>query len=285
MKPGKDNMSEDVILKRAEVENIGFQDDPELWKLLNEFEGQAKGLGTGIKGKQELKKEWDPPFDLRIMRPRAIDLRKFWALTNNPIPPSIEASLGPKIPILINHVITPFALDGMKPKRVWGLGYEFIIDNTEINTVSVIPNDEVLKVANLDSKFELGLEMGGGVSVPENTLEIINNIPSVSLTGAKLEASSSSKFQFSLHLDISLRKVVGAPVGIGGALWKMYRQDERLDRPHTLLQTVVVGKNVTQINCKIRTWAKQAGWLGNKWGAKFWKYEDQDFEISLEGLS
>ena len=31
----------------------------------------------------------------------------------------------------------------------------------------------------------------------------------------------------------------------------------------------------------MKAWAKQAGWLGTRWGARFWSYEDQPFEISL----
>jgi hypothetical protein len=85
-------------------------------------------------------------------------------------------------------------------------------------------------------------------------------------------------------MEISLRKVVGAPVGAGGALWKMYRQDEPLEGPHALLQTLVVGPGTQRIKCKIRTWAKQAGWLGTSWGARLWPYEDEAFEISLDGL-
>jgi hypothetical protein len=277
---------EDVIAKRGLPTEVGIHDDPVLWDLLKEQSQHngRKGLsGFSPKEVEELE-DWDPPFDLRVNRPRAINLRKFWALTNNPIPPEIEASLGPNIPVLISHVITPFASGGMRPRKVWGLGYEFEVTESDINTISVLPNDEVLKIGEIDHNVELGLQIGGGVGIPQEALQIIQNTPSISLTGAQLQASSNTQFQISLHLAITLRKIVGAPVGVGGAMWKLYRRDERLDKPHTLLQTIVVGEDVKKLNCKIKTWAKQAGWLGGNWGAKMWPYKDQEFEISLEGL-
>jgi hypothetical protein len=107
--------------------------------------------------------------------------------------------------------------------------------------------------------------------------------PLVTLSGASVRASTDQSFQFSVGLSITLRKVVGAPVGIGGAMWKLYRQDEPLDQPHALLQTVLVPEDATSIRCTVKTWAKQAGILGTRWGARFWKYDDQQFEISLMG--
>ncbi len=298
---------ENVIAKRGSVSEIDLSDDPIMWEILK-YHGPRevkKGLARqhspiqknfglitsdnydsafGLEDDEDVMEHWDSPFDLRVNRPRAIDLRKFWALTNNPVPPEIEAALGPNIPILINHVITPFASGGMRPKKVWGLGYEFMPAETNINTVSVLPNDEVMKIGSLDQNVELGLQVGGGVGIPKEALQIIQNTPSLSLSGAELQASNDTKFQISLHLAITLRKIVGAPVGVGGAKWNLYRRDERLDRPHALLQTVLVGEGITKIKCKVKTWAKQAGWLGGNWGAKMWPYEDQEFEISLDGL-
>ena len=132
--------------------------------------------------------------------------------------------------------------------------------------------------------MKLVIQIDGGVGIPDEALEIIKGVPAISLTNAKIEASTNQKFQLSLHMTISLRKVVGAPVGVGGAVWKMYRQDERLDKPHTLLQTILVDSKTEHIECIIKTWAKQAGWLGTSWGAKFWTYKDQLFDISLAGL-
>jgi hypothetical protein len=273
----KGGFMDTVKLERNQAEEINLKEDPILAEI--HFEQSNKHLYDS--GEEE---EWDSAIDLRVMRPRAVDLRKYYELTGNPIPPAIEASLGPNIPILINHVVTPFSEDGRSPVKVWGLGYEFIVENAEGNTVSVLPSDETLKVAEIDQEMNLGLQIDGGVGIPKKALEIIEEVPAFSLTNAKLEASTDQKFQLSLHMTISLRKVVGAPVGAGGAQWKMYRQDEKLDKPHTLLQTILIDSKTENIQCRIKTWAKQAGWLGTGWGAKFWSYKDQIFDISLAGL-
>lgn len=279
MLKGGSEMSEYFDLKPGEVQERNLVDDPTLKALaLSAAARQEKNL-TGSSSD-----EWDAPIDLRVMRPRAVDLRRYWQLTKQPIPATIEATLGPRIPVLINHVITPFAIDGRPPVKVWGLGYEFIMEGSDSNTVSVLPNDEVLKIADIAQRVEFGLDVGGGVGLPDKALEVFDAVPALSLTGAELRASSSQRYSLSLKIDVSLRKVTGGPSGSGGALWKMYRQDERLDRPHTLVHTLLVPAGKSSINCTVRTWATQAGWLGS-WGQRFWTYEDKQFTISLDGLA
>ena len=270
-------MSDDLLKRGTETTIADLRgDDPLLWKTLQEVHRSRTNL-TSLGGGNDL----DAPLDLRVARPSAIDLTTFWAQTGTAIPPAIKAALGPKVPILLHHVITPFATDGKPPNAVWGLGYEFTLDGGDANTVSVLPTDEVLKMATVNQKVEVGLQIGGGVGVPKSVLPIMNNGPSLSLTGADIQASTDQTYSMSLHLDISLRKVVGAPIGIGGAQWKMYRQDERLDRPHTLVQTLLVAAGTKRLQCTIKTWAKQAGWWGTSFGAKFWAYSDQKYTISL----
>ena len=226
-------------------------------------------------------RDWDPPFDLRIARPRAIDLEELWKLTGQPVPAEIAASLGPRRPILLSHVVTPFPRDGRAPGGVWGLGYELTVKDVDANTVSVVPNDEVLRVGEVGQDTELGLTLGGGLRVPEGTWQMSAGAPSVSLTGAEVTASTNWKFHFSVKLEITFRKVIGAPVDAGGAKWQMFRQDEPLDRPHTLLQTLLVGRETKSMACTVKSWAKQAGWLGTRLGAKLWPYHDTDFVVSL----
>jgi hypothetical protein len=175
----------------------------------------------------------------------------------------------------------PFPPDGQSPRSPWGLGYEFVAHDIDANTESVLPNDEVLQVAKVGQNVELGIELGGSVGIPETALEVVAAVPGVSLTGARVTASTNQKYSFALSMAITLRKVVGAPVGVGGAQWKMYRQDERLDRPHPLIQTLLVPENAKTIRCTIRTWAKQSGYFGTKIGEKFWQYDDQNFRVDL----
>jgi hypothetical protein len=254
--------------------------EPELAELAR-VRDSFESLGPVSRGGGD---DWDAPFDLRVLRPRAIDLRRLWQLTGQAEPPTIAASLGARIPILLNHVMTPFPVDGRAPGGVWGLGYEFVAHDVDANTVSVVPDDEVVEIARAGQDVHLGLALGGKIGIPGEALQSVGQELPVSLTGASLRASMNQSFQFSLQMRITLRKVVGAGVGIGGAQWKLYRQNETIDQPHSLLQTVLVADGTRSIRCTIKTWAKQAGRLGTSWGARFWPYEDQAFEISLAGL-
>ncbi|MDP1586605.1 MAG: hypothetical protein Q8M07_02580 [Prosthecobacter sp.] len=271
-------MDEEVHLKPQSVmeEELG----PELEEIIR---SQKSLQNLSPVSSRRSSERWDPPLDLRVIRPCAVDLRELWKLTGQPTPPGIAASLGPRRPILLNHLVTPFAADGNPPGRVWGLGYEFVAHGIEASTVSVVPDNEVMKIAEVGQKVDLGLELGGRVGIPGEALKQMELGPTVSLSGASIRAATDQRFQFTVEMNITLRKVLGAGVGIGGAQWKLYRQNEPLDQPHTLLQTILVPEKATSIRCTVKTWAKQAGLFGTRWGARFWQYPDQEFKISLVG--
>lgn len=273
---------EEVTLSPGPAQEV--EADPYLERLVRSrqaLESLETARTRGVRGGGE---DWDAPFDLRVMRPRAVDLVKLWTLWGKSVPDTIAATLGPRRPILLNHVVTPFAKDGHAPGGVCSLGYEIVLHGVDANTVSVVPNDEVLKIGKVGEKVELGLDLGGSVSIPGAALGTTAGAAAFSLQSAKLRAAAGFDVQFAVELSWTLRKVLGAPVGEGGAQWKMYRQDEPLDRPHSLLQTLVVSGGDT-MRCTIKTWATKAGFLGTRFGAKFWAYEDQEFTISLAGLS
>lgn len=70
-------------------------------------------------------------------------------LTGRTEPVEITATLGSRRPILLNHLVAPFALEGEKPGGVWGLGHEFEAHDVDAGTVSVVPDNEVLEVAKV----------------------------------------------------------------------------------------------------------------------------------------
>ena len=255
-----------VQLKPRE-EEADAQLDPELMEMAEKNKVTSRSP-ISFAGSDD---EWDAPFDLRVARPRAVDLRALWAKENRPEPAEVSAALGPKRPILLTHVVTPFPRDGELPARVWSLGYEIEFLDADADTVSVAPSNEVFKIGEIGQSVDLGIDLGGKLGIAAGP-------PG---TGVGLRASTSQRFQFEVSMTITLRKVVGAPVGAGGAVWKMFRQNEPLDQPHTLLQTVMFAEGAKSLRCTVKTWAKQAGWLGTRWGARFWPYEDQRFEISL----
>lgn len=271
----------EVTLHPESEYEIKIEDDPDFAKLV-EHRTKISSTFKPIGAKRGGGDDWDAPLDLRVNRPFALDLRKLWELGGQPVPSEVQAMLGTQTPVLIHHVVTPFPMDGRIPGGVWGLGYEFVNESAEANTIAVLPSDEMLKIASIGQQAEVGLNLSGGVGIPDTRIGGIANAPEIQLAGAQLKASADQTFQFSLKMSLSLRKVVGAPVGKGGALWKMYRQDEPLDRPHTLMQTVMVAQGTREISCTIKTWAKQAGFLGTRLGAKFWPYEDQEFVVSLD---
>lgn len=255
-------MDDEVTLKH------GAESDKTLdAELLSLLKGSSSLSEISERGGGE---EWDAPFDLRVARPRATDLRAVWRATKMDVPPQLAGALGATRPILITHTVTPFPVDGRSPARVWSLAYELIAHNADANTVAVAPSNESYKVADLGQTVVLGIDVGGKFDVAE--------LPGSNIG---LRASTSQRFQFEVSMAITLRKVVGAPVGIGGAQWKMFRQNEPLDQPHTLLQLVLVPEHAQEVRCTVKTSATQAGWLGTHLGAKFWPYDDQMFTVKL----
>ncbi|WP_437995674.1 hypothetical protein WMF26_31140 [Sorangium sp. So ce185] len=230
--------------------------------------GQERGGGD----------DWDAPLDLRVARPLAVVLDTF-----SPAGQVLPAFKDRKT-VLIIHVVTPFARDGHSPDGVWGLGYEFVMKGVDASTVAVLPNDEVLQIARVGQELDIELGVGGEVTTKGMATDRSDQA-SLSLHGARLRASTTGQLHLSLRLSITLRKVLGAPVGIGGAQWKMYRQDEPMDRPHTLLQTVLLPKGVDRISCVIKTWVRRAGVLGTTWRAKFWPYQDLEYSVPIHSLA
>lgn len=228
---------------------------------------------------------WDNPIGLAVASPVAVDLRQVWRASGNPEPPVVQAALGPQIPVLLCHVVTPIAAPRKRPARVWSLGYEFVPRDSSSLTVSVVPSDDVLLIGSISQEVSLGLDFHGKIGVPQTLLQPLPGASPFQVGGAHLSASTDQKFGLSLKMRITLRKVVGAPHGNGGAVWHMYRQDERLDRPHALFHTILVPHELRELNCTIRTWATQAGWFNTGIRAKSFTYDDAEFTVSLQGLS
>ena len=261
-------MNEDILLARKPERSVEL--DSELRVLI---EKRRNSLGE-ISARRGGGEDWDAPLDLRIVRPMATDLRALWAASNEQAPPMLAGALGSTRPVLLTHTVTPFSIDGRAPSKVWGLGYEMITHGTDANTVAVAPTAEAYQVAEIGQTIALGIGAHGSFALGEGQP---GGAPGV-------RVSVSQRFQFEASLKISLRKVIGAPVGIGGALWKMYRQNEPLDQPHTLLQLLLVPEEEKELRCTVATWATQVGWLGTSWGARFWPYDDQAFTIRLDDV-
>src|SRR5262249_33869108 len=156
--------------------------DPELLEIAERNAATSRSPISTSGGSND----WDAPFDLRVARPRAVDLRALWAKENRPEPAELAAALGPKRPILLTHVVTPLPRNGEVPARVWGLGYEIVILGADADTVSVAPSNEVFKIADLGQSVDLGIDFGGRFGIAKEP-------PG---TGMALRAMMSQRFHF-----------------------------------------------------------------------------------------
>src|SRR4051794_32561639 len=96
--------SNTVDLKVDRVTDI---DDRILFKL-DEANGAGLGVERGGSADAESARARDePPFDIRVLKPRAVDLRKLYALVNQPVPADVQAALGPRVPVLLYQGLTP----------------------------------------------------------------------------------------------------------------------------------------------------------------------------------
>jgi hypothetical protein len=225
-----------------------------------------------------------PPFDLEVVKPRAVDIRKLWALTGQDVPAEIQSAVGARVPILLHQGLTPFHPAGAPKRRVWGLGYEIRVNDLDAATVSLAPPSRSYEIGRLEQKTQLGLGIGGALAVPEAALKAVAEIPGVTLEGARLQITNDSQFRIGIELSLSVLEVQAGPVGAGGARWNFYAGRERLDTFHPLLHTLLVPAGTQELSVSVKTWVRRrARWLGLV-SARQWTSPDVPFHVSLEGL-
>jgi hypothetical protein len=274
-------MDETVVVTTEVTEDI---DDPILAELDDRIRDEDALMAP--MGEAEEEEQLDPhrPYDLEIVKPRALDLRELCKLARKEIPPEIGAALGPRVPVLLYHGLTPFARPGERPRGVWGLGYEVRPVDIDAATVAISPDTELTTVGALDSDVRIGLSVGGEMEVPKHALEAVNAIPGVSLHGAKIEATVDEKFALAVHLKLALVKVEAGLVGAGGARWNVYRAGDRIAGFQPFLQTALLPKNTRRLKLTAQPWVVRRGWLFGTIGVRKFIPKPSDFEISLEGL-
>ncbi|MBN1608252.1 MAG: hypothetical protein JW940_16590 [Polyangiaceae bacterium] len=221
----------------------------------------------------------DPPFDVEVVRPRAIDLRRLYALAGKSVPDDLRASLGPKRPLLVCHGLTPFHRPGARVSSIWGLGYEAQLCSPDGATVALFPESQTVRVGSLEQCVQVGIGAGGALDVPKDALELAKAVPGIKITGAELSATTSSHLGLALSLTLTLRAVEAGPVGAGGVRWNIYHHKERLDCYQALFQTLLVRDSEQQLGFRIRTWIRSHGLFGL--GAKQWISEWQDVQVPL----
>jgi hypothetical protein len=277
---------------RLSYDRIDEVEDPHLVQLDERFGGleaihygailgEAERGGRAAEPKPE---DAEPPFDLEVPKPRAVDVRKFYKLVNQPVPPEIEAALGPNIPVLLYHGLTPFHRPGRQPLPVWGMGYEAELVGTDASTVSWQPDNRFVKLAGGKLEAAVGLSAAGAMETPPATLKFLKAVPGVTLQGAKLHATSDVQFSLAVQFDLMVLEVQAGAVGAGGVRWNLYQNRERLDRFQPLLHTLLVPKGTKSLKVKVQTWVRsRARWLGLI-KARQWSPKPVQFEVSLEGL-
>lgn len=220
-----------------------------------------------------------PPYDVEVVRPRAIDIRRLYALVGKPLPDDIQATLGPRRPLLVCHGLTPFHRPGARVSSIWGLGYEARLSGVDGATVALFPESETVRVGTLEQSVQVSVGAGGALDVPKEALQLASAVPGIEITGAELSATTSSRLALALSLTLTLRAVEAGPVGAGGVRWNIYRQKERLDRYQPLFQTLLVRESERELGFRLRTWIRSHGVLGL--GAKQWTSEWQEVKVPL----
>lgn len=276
----------EIEVKAVDAEEQELVDEPLLEALARQYgEVSRQAANSGFRsGGEEGTTTSGRPFDLRFQVPLAYDLRRLAVALGQAPDPKLDALLGPKVPVLLHHLVTPFAEVGNAPGGVWGFGYELEPLKLAGRTVSVAPGDERLVIGSVRQEVQLGLGLNGVLSVPSAKLDLAQNQPLLELPGVRVQASTSQELKLSLSMKLTLQKIVGAGFGAGGAKWDLYRQDEPLSVPHVLLQTLVVPEGTQRFRARVRLWAKKAGWFGTRFRALLWRYPEQEVEILLEGL-
>jgi len=270
---------------RLVTDSVREVEDPVLARLdraARAKEAMLRPMGAAAKELAPSEEKGD--YDVEIVRPRAVDVRKLARLAGAAVPADIDATLGGKVPVLLHHGMTPFHRAGRSPQEVWGMGYRVAILGDVADTHSFAPQSRVLKVGEWKQTFEIGLDVGGKLGVPTPATNALSLVPGVQLEGASVRAATDQSFILSLGIELNFLEIQAAPIDAGGARWNLYRQHERLDRFQPLLQTVLVKKGVTSIEVEISTWVRRAGLFGSTLGTREWVQAPRRHVVSLEGL-
>lgn len=240
-----------------------------------------------LKSAAEEEDESDPdrPYDLEVVAPRAVDLRQLYRLAGKPLPPDIEAALGPRLPVLLYQGLTPFHKPGARPIGVWGMGYQVELEGgIDGRTAAIAPEDRLFRTGEIEATVDVGVGGGGELAVPETALAVLNEVPALPLHRARVHATGHARFGLALRLDFSLLQVQAAPLGAGGARWNLYRRAERLDRFQPLVQTLLVPEGTTRLALRLTTWVRRRGWFFGLLRGREWISRPERYEVSLERL-
>lgn len=217
------------------------------------------------------------PVDLRIVRPRALDIAKLCALAGKPVGDEVIASLSGKIPILLCHGLTAFAAPGRSPPRLWGMGYEIEVDLAG-DTIGIEPGTRFLEVARAQQTLSIGVTASGRLGVPAEGLAVAGS--PLPVAAAEIHASTDQQFSLALQFVLRCVKVEAGPFGAGGAKWNMYVQDEPLNGFQALYQTLLIKDRRPALRAKVTTWVRTAGLFG--FHATQWTSNPIDYDVDLD---
>jgi hypothetical protein len=161
------------------------------------------------------------------------------------------------------------------------MGYEVNIKDIDAATVSLAPDGETIDLGKVDQQLSLGIQLGGAIGIPDEGLELVSQIPGVSLTGAEVRATTDQSFAVAIRFSISVMKIQAGPIGAGGAKWNLYRGSQRIDLFQPLFHTLLVPEGVKELPLVTNTWLRRRGLFTNWFGVRRWDYPSQEFLVSL----
>lgn len=225
----------------------------------------------------------DDPFELEIVKPRAVSIERMYELSRKAVPPELRAALGANYPLLILHGITPFYKTDRKPSGIWGLGYRVAVDEERCATVAVFPETRRYRMFNASEQFSVGIKAGGEIGTQEIPgIQILGGIAKLDLRGVSVKATNDAEFGLSARLSVSVLEVLAAPVGAGGARWDIYRGRESIQIYQPLLQTLLAPRERKTLRFRVETWIRTPGRFFGLSKARHWDYPSQSFEVSIE---
>lgn len=222
------------------------------------------------------------PFEMGVAQPRAVGLLKLHELSSVETPPEIRAALGrARVPVVIVHSMTPFSRFGYPPTRVWGLGYQVDPLPEGLVPVDFAPKSEFLEIVGVGT--EVGFEVSGGglIQADPNLVAAANAVPGVTVNGLELGASADVDAALTLRLKLYVLEIMAGLVG-SGVRWDFIEQDERMDRPITLVHTVLVPDDLDSIDMDVKLWVRRRRRFFDLNAARTWLVGPNRMSVDIE---
>jgi hypothetical protein len=135
------------------------------------------------------------------------------------------------------------------------LGYEANFEDAEkVYTIELLPRTKFITNFSAESKMEVELGLEGHAQIPDAVTQLLEQIEYIG-ADARIKLSSDNKLVGQLSFSIMTPSIQAIGIGSSQCQWLFEIEDKPLLGDQIMLQTILVPKNLKQLNYSVRGYA------------------------------